>query len=75
MVLFISQSGTIDSEGVNVKPLPNRLYKNYNRIKKSVEEPQYLKDAALGEYSEPLYHFIYKKPGIPDNAEYIGLSK
>ena len=75
MVLFISQSGTIDSEGVNAKPLPDRLQEHYNRIKRSVEEPEYLKNAAKGEYSTPFYHVIYKKSEIPDNAEYIGLSK
>ena len=75
MVLFISQSGTIESEGVNVKPLPNRLNEHYNRLKRSAEEPKYLKNATLGEYFEPFYHVIYKKTEILDNTEYIGLSK
>ena len=75
MVLFVPQSGTIDSVGLNVKPLPDRLQEQYNRMKRSAEELEYLKNATGGEYYRPFYHVVYKRSGIPDNTEYIGLSK
>ena len=75
MVLFISQSGTIESEDVNVKPLPDRLNNYYYRLKRSAEKPKYLKNATLGEYSKPFYHVIYKKTETPENTVDIGLSK
>ena len=75
MVSFIFQSGTIESEGINMKPLPDRLNEHYNRLKRSAEEPKYLKNATLGDYFESFYHVIYKKTEIPDNTEYTVLSK
>ena len=75
VVLFIPQSGNIYSEGVGVKPLSDRLNEHCHRIRRSVNEPDYIKNATLGEYSEPVYHVIFKKREIPDNAQYVGLSK
>ena len=75
MLLFILQSGSIESEGVNVKPLPDRLNEHYNRLKTSAEEPDYYKNATLSENSESSLHVIYKISEIPENAEYISLSK
>ena len=44
-------------------------------MKRSAEELEYLKNATGGEYYRPFYHVVYKRSGIPDNTEYIGLSK
>ena len=73
VVLSIPQSGTIESEGANLKPLSDRFNEHYNRVKKSAEEPEYLKNATLGEYSQPFV--FYKKPKMSDDAKHIVLSK
>ena len=75
VVSFILQSGTIESEGVNVKPLPDHLNEHYNRLKTFAEEPKYFNNATLCEYSKPFHHGIYKKTKIADNPEYFDLSK
>ena len=58
-----------------MKPLSPRLNKHCNRLKRSAEEPEYFKNATLGEYSDPVYHVIYKKRETHDNGDYIDLSK
>ena len=75
VVLFILQSGTINSEGVGIKPLPDRLNKCCNIMKRSIKQSDYLKNITLDKYSDCLCHVIYKKREIPDNAKYISLSK